>query len=483
MKVSPVRKWATLLLPSLLLAACKVGPSYRPPQMPPPAAGAFHTVAPGLSAAPPEDMWWRLYDDPALDTLIRRALAANADLRVARANLLRAQAVVREARASLLPQGQTTAGATYGNSQGGGQQGGGNTQLSFNGGIQVDWEIDLFGRIARTIEAARGDRDAVEAVRDRVALTVAAETARAYVDACALAEAVMVTRSSAEIASRQFALLQQREQAGAGSRLDAERSATALANVQAELPALEGRRRASLFELAALLGATPAEVPPQAHACVRAPRVLRPIPIGDGRALLARRPDVREAERRLAADTARIGVAIADLYPRISLGGSGNFFRNDQVRGSDSFTFGVGPLLSWSFPSVVAGRTRIAQARATAQASLAAFDGVVLTALKEAEQALSYYAAENERNARLREATSHAEAAFRLSDQRYRAGSVGLFEQLDAQRELTAARAALANSDQILGSRRIDLFKALGGGWAPPPATACGPGDVCIPIG
>jgi outer membrane protein TolC len=154
------------------------------------------------------------------------------------------------------------------------------------------------------------------------------------------------------------------------------------------------------------------------------------------------------------------------------LGGSGNFFRNDQVRGSDSFTFGFGPLLSWSFPSILAGRTRIAQAEAQTQASLAAFDGTVLTALKEVEQALSYYAAEGERNARLREAAAHAEAAFRLAGQRYRTGSSGLLEQLDAQRELTAARSALASSDQLLGSRRVDVFKALGGGWADLPPAA-----------
>ncbi|RZK03224.1 MAG: TolC family protein, partial [Novosphingobium sp.] len=186
----------------------------------------------------------------------------------------------------------------------------------------------------------------------------------------------------------------------------------------------------------------------------------------------ARRPDVREAERKLAADTARIGVTTAELYPKISLGGSGNFFRNAQVRGSDSFTFALGPLLSWSFPSVLAGRTRIDQAEATTRASLASFDGAVLTALKETEQALSTYAAETERNQRLREAVGHADVAYRLSDQRYRAGSTGLLDQLDAQRELIAARSALAASDQQLGSLRVDLFKALGGGWADLPPEA-----------
>jgi outer membrane protein TolC len=202
--------------------------------------------------------------------------------------------------------------------------------------------------------------------------------------------------------------------------------------------------------------------------------VLQPIPVGDGQALLARRPDVREAERKLAADTARIGVATADLYPRISLGGSGNFFRNDQVRGSDSFSFSVGPLISWSFPSIAVGRARIAQAEATTQASLATFDGVVLTALKEVEQALSTYAAETERNARLQEAVTHADAGYHLADQRYRAGEIALLELLDAQNDLVTARAALASSNQQLGSLRIDLFKALGSGWAEQPKASSG---------
>ncbi len=455
------------LLP-LLVGACAVGPNYERPKTPPPAAEAFQTEVSGTSTADPVDLWWRLYDDPALDNLIQRALAANTDLRVARANLLRAQAELREARSGLLPNGNVTADVDYGNNQGfqGGQQGGG-TGWSYNGSATADWEVDLFGRIGRAIEASAADAEAVEAVRDRVALTVAAETARAYVDACALAEAIAVARESTKIAAREYGIQQSRIEAGAASQLDAERSATTLANIRAQLPTLEGRRRASLFELAALIGATPADVPEEAESCTRAPAPVAAIPIGDGRDLLARRPDVREAERRLAADTARIGIATADLYPRISLGGSGNFFRNDQVRGSDSFTFSLGPLISWSWPNLVVGRSRVQQAEAGAQASLAAFDGTVLTALKEVEQALSLYAAEGERNARLKEAADHAGNAYRLAEQRYRSGSIAFLDLLDTQRQLLDARMAVASSNQLLGSLRVDLFKALGGGWQP----------------
>lgn len=459
----------------LILGACALGPDYKRPDTPPPAHGSFQTATPGTSTADPSGRWWRLYDDPVLDRLVERALAANTDLSVARANLLRAQAVVREARSGLLPTGDLTAGADYGDDQG--NHGGSGTvqsrgaQWSSNGAVTIDWEVDLFGRLSRSIEAARADAAAVEAARDRVALTVAAETTRAYVDACAYSESVAMARESARIAERELGIQQEREQAGAGMRLDTERSATALANIRATLPTLEGRRRAALFELAALLGATPAEVPEEARSCTKAPAPLAAIPVGDGRGLLSRRPDVREAERKLAAETARIGIAKADLYPRISLGGSGNFFRNDSVRGSDSTTFSLGPLISWSWTSALVGGSHVDQARATAQAALAGFRGTLLTALKEVEQALSYFAAESERHQRLGEAAGHADAAYRLAEERYRAGSIAFLELLEAQRDLLDARAALAGSSQELGSRRVDLFKALGSGWeALPPA-------------
>lgn len=460
------------VLPALALTACAVGPNYKPPAPPPPAAtGAFQTAVPGTVQAPLPDNWWRLYDDPALDGLVRRALAANTDLRVAEANLRRAQLVLREARVAFVPDGSVSAGADYddgsgnSNGQGGFQQGGSTTQWSYNGGLSLSWEADLFGRLRRTIEATRADAEAAQAARDRVAVTVAAETARAYTDACALGEAVAVARESIGIAERQLTLQRQRERAGAASRLDSERTATQLAQIQAALPGIEGRREAALFELAALLGATPADIPAEARACARAPAPLAQIPVGDGQGLLARRPDVREAERMLAADTARIGVEVANLYPRITLGGSGNFFRNDQVRGGDSFTFSLGPLISWSFTDLVGGRFRIKQAEATAQASLATFDGRVLTALKEVEQALSYYGAELRRNDRLKDAAVHAEAAYDLARQRQRAGSISTFELLDSQRALLDARSTFASSNQQLGSYRVDLFKALGGGW------------------
>lgn len=456
-------------LAALALGGCAVGPDYRPPATPPAAADRFVTAAPATDAAAPlPDAWWRLYDDPVLDRLVARAFAANADLRVAAANLARARAVADEAGAGRLPTTDASGGVSYGDAVAGGFPQGGR-QWTYSGTMAIAWEADLFGRVGRTIAAARADADAVEAARDMVRVAVAAETARAYADACSFGASIAIARQSLATAEDGLKLIATRQKAGAAGRLDVERAATAAANARAAIPPLEGQRQAALYELTALLGETPANVPAEAAQCTRPPAPAAALPIGDGTGLLRRRPDLREAERRLAADTARIGVAMADLYPRVSLGGSAGFFRNDQVRGGDSFSFSVGPLLSWSFPNMAVARARIRQAEAGADASLAAFDGKVLAVLKEVEQALALYGAEDRRNHALAEASIRADAAYGLADRRYRAGSISYLDLLDAQRALIDTRAALADSTQKLGTSRITLFKALGGGWVPLP--------------
>ncbi|WP_336970580.1 efflux transporter outer membrane subunit [Sphingobium aromaticiconvertens] len=456
-----------LFLLPLMTAACAAGPDYRPPAPIAKTGGAFTTTAQGVdSAAMLPDHWWRLYDDPILDDLIERALASNTDLRVASANLAKAQAVLGEARAGRLPTTDLSAGTNYGSAVGNFAQAAGDKQWTHSGGLALSWEVDLFGRVGRAISAARADAQAVEAARDAVRVTVAAETARAYTDACTYGDAANIARLSVETAQNSLGVVRAQQKAGSVGRLDVERAAGAVASARAAVPTLDGQRRVALLELAALLGGQPGDVPSQVQACVRAPAPVAALPIGDGTALLRRRPDLREAERRLAADTARIGVATADLYPRISLGGSGNFLRNDNVKGSDSFSFALGPLLSWSFPNIAVARSRVKQAEAQGDATLATFDGKVIGALKEVEQALARYNAEQQRNAALAEARDRAQTTYDLAQARYRAGSIALLDTFVAQQTLIEARATLANAQQQLGSARIDLFKALGGGWS-----------------
>ncbi|OJY71106.1 MAG: transporter [Sphingobium sp. 66-54] len=453
------------LLP-LLVSACAAGPAYERPDPPAVAAGAFVTQsAVADPAADPPDDWWRLYRDPALDGLIDRAFAANTDLRVASANLARARAVLRESRAGRLPSTDLSGGISYGDALQGMGGGAGEAQWSGNAGLSVAWEVDLFGRVGRAIQAARADAEAVAAARDAVRVTVAAETTRAYLDACAAAFTLDVARQSFQTSNDSARMVAAQERVGSAARLDAERAAAAAATARAAIPALEGQRQVALFELAALLGGTPADVPEAARSCAVPPEPMAALPVGDGAALLRRRPDLRQAERQLAADTARIGVATAALYPRISLGGSGNFFRSESVQGSDSFSFSLGPLISWSFPNMAVARARLRQAEAQGAASLAAFDGHVLTALKEVEQALTIVATGQQRLDALGEAQVRSEAAYKLADLRYRAGSIANLDLLVAQADMLAARASYASALQRLSSARVDLFKALGGGW------------------
>lgn len=457
-------KYSLALL--LLLAGCASPSAYQPPEPPVAATGAFVTrpggVDPTLS---PSNEWWRLFDDPVLDKLIAEALAANTDLRVAEANLKRARAVASEVRATRTPGIEVTSEASYGDIPAGGGPATADQSWTYNANLGVAWEVDLFGRIRSAIRAASADASATEATRDAVRVAVVAQTARAYSDACAYGESIAVARSSLATTEESLRIVTAQERAGSAATLDVDRAAAQAARARAALPPLRDQQQAAVFELAALLGRTPAQAPAEAAACARAPTPLAALPVGDGAALLRRRPDVREAERRLAADTARVGVAIADLYPKIRLGGSVGYTETGSSQSGDGVTFSVGPLISWTFRNATAARSRVAQARAGSEASLAAFDRTVLTALKEAEQALSAFGAEDERARALTEARDRADNAYRLADMRYRAGSLSYLDVLVAQRDLLEANSELATSTQRLAAARIGLFRALGGGW------------------
>lgn len=461
----PVRMPAAACM-AALLGACATGPAYVPPAVPVAEGEPFVTQGDSFdpTAALPDD-WWKLYDDPVLDALVEQALTSNTDLRIAAANLERARAVVRQARAGRLPLAAASGDVSYGDATGNFAGPGGSTSadLTAGAGIDVAWEVDLFGRVGRTIAAAQADAEAVAAVRDAVRVTVAAETTRSYLDACAWNEAVTVARESHAASLKVLELLEVRERAGAAGMLEVERAAAAAARAQAEIAPLDARHQVALFELAALLGQTPANVPLAVRECVTLPVIARSLPVGDGTGLLRRRPDIREAERSLAAETARIGVAVAELYPSISFGGSGNYSSVDT--GSGSFSFSLGPLISWNFASLTVGRARVDQAEASQQAALARFDGTVLTALKEVEQAMANVMQLERRLSSLDEARRRSQTAYGMAEARYRAGSASYLDVLAAQQELLDVRAAHSATSQMLSSARIDLFKALGGGW------------------
>jgi NodT family efflux transporter outer membrane factor (OMF) lipoprotein len=463
------------ILAAGLLSACAVGPNYERPTTPQAATGSF--VDPGVtkvSTGPAEGEWWRLFRDPALDRLVVEALAHNTDIRVAAANLRRVRALLSEARNQRLPTTDLSASYTR-------QRVGANTTNIpgaqsaefdfFQVGLDAGYQVDLFGGVSRSIEAARGDVAAAQAGLDAARIAVAAETARVYAQACSFAAQAAVARETLQLQEQTLGLTRRLLEAGRGTQRDVDQTVVLAENARAQVPLFEAERRAALYALATLIGRPPEETDAAAAQCTVPPQVSGLIPVGDGTALLARRPDVRQAERTLAADTARVGVATAALYPSIRLLGSVSLGSQDLdgLTKSNAFSFSLGPLISWSFPNVGQARARLRQAEASAEGSLAQFDGTVLTALREVEQALARYSGEIERNVALRRAEAAASNAARIAGLRFSAGRDTLLQRIDAERDRANARATLAQSNAALVEAQVALFNALGGGWEAAP--------------
>jgi NodT family efflux transporter outer membrane factor (OMF) lipoprotein len=443
-----------------------------PPSTPTSAAGSFVSAAPAIAAADaPPPNWWRLYNDPVLDRLVTQALAANKDIEVAAANLMQARALLSEARAGRYPTTDLSGGATYGRSGATGSTPPSNIGVVYDAGFAASYEVDLFGRIRRTIESARANVDVAQAAEDVLRVSIAAQTAQAYADVCAYAEQDQVAHQSLEVVTGTYNLTVTQRSAGAASDFDVARAGALVQQTRATIPTVEGQRRAALFELAVLTGRPPAEIPTDAAQCRVPPRLTTPLPVGDGTALLRRRPDVRQAERRLASDVAQIGVATAALYPTVTLGGSvSSAGPAGEFGTARSVSFGIGPLISWSFPNQAVARARIEEARAGASGALASFDSTVLQALNDAEQTLTAYGAELDRHAALVAARDQNAEAYRLAQVRYQAGSSSFLDLLTTESSLVAAETALASSDEALSTDQIAVFRALGGGWQEAPA-------------
>jgi len=468
------------------LAGCAtVGPDYQVPDAAavrePAAQGRFlgAGAAPVSSEALPAN-WWRLYQDPTLDALIQEALVANTDLRVAAANLARARALAAEARAAQEPTLGVSGGAQRALESA-------ETFLLFEPlpvenladvGISVSYQVDLVGKLRRAVEAAGADAEASQAALDLARVSVAGEVAAAYVDVCAANEELATAEHSIALQARTLDVAQRLTAAGRGQALDVTRARAQLSQVRSTAPPFVAKRQAALFRLAVLTGRPPAEFPKAAAECAAPPMLRRPIPVGDGAALLRRRPDVRQAERSLHAATARIGVATAALYPTVTLGLSGGSTGLlADIGEAPANRWSIGGLISWTLPTG-GERARIRAANAAADAALARFDGVVLNALRETETSLSAYAQDLRRNAELRAVRDQAAIAQSQAQRLYAAGRAPYLEGLDATRTLAAAESALAASNGQVAADQVRLFLTLGGGWEQAPAVATAPRET-----
>ncbi|MCZ4052821.1 TolC family protein [Oxalobacter sp. OxGP1] len=462
-----------LLACSVLTGCMTVGPDYKIPENAtvnqPDAAKPFAAAETGTYVQEPlPEHWWKLYDDPVLTSLIEKALVANTDLRVAAANLARARAVLEEVEMGTVPTVDVEVAPKFGRNSAAadGLPERYPDRWSHDSGINISYQLDLFGKIARGIEAASADTEAAQAAYDLARITIAADTAKAYADACSSAYRVKIAEHSADLQKQFLDTTTQLTVAGRGTAMDISRASAQHEALRAAIPPLKAQQKLALYRLAVLTGELPNTLVDTVGQCSKPPQLSQPIPVGDGATLLRRRPDIRQAERQMAAASAQIGVATADLYPSINLGLSGGMTsRFSSFGDNNTFRWGIGPLITWTLPNTGTARSRIKQAEAEHQAAFARFDATVLNALRETESALTTYARELDRNAALKAARDQSALANDQARRLYRHGRIDFLSTLDSERTLAADESAYAASTAKLVDDQISVFLALGGGW------------------
>ena len=463
------------------LAACAVGPDYvrSTPYAPEnfvraeatastPAAATPATTPAGTADVTAGDAeFWRGFGDAQLTGLVEDALSYNHDLKIALARYDRANALLRGAKYDYFPTITASGEASDSRLSTDQAAGGPRDGESYSAGIDAVWELDLFGRIRRGVEANRAEAAASAADLQALQVAVVGEVARTYVELRGLQERLRVARENAENQRETLRLVQARLDAGRGTEFDSARARAQLESTQSRVPALEAAVAVAMHRLAVLTGRTPDALVAQLEPLQPLPALPTKLDPGTPGDLLRRRPDIAVAEQRLHAATARIGVATADLFPRFTLGGllgsqaidSGDLFEG----GSETRFVALG--IDWSFLDIGRVRARIAAADADAEGVLASYRQSVLLALEDTENALVRYARARREDGHLERAAIDSAQAARLARLRFDAGAADLLEVLDAERTQLQAQDAFADARTRSVAGAIGVYKALAGGW------------------
>ena len=465
------RKWAfAAVCASALLSGCAVGPNYKPPQTS--VANSFANTPTNTPSADETMLatWWKGFNDPKLDGLVDRAAAHNLDLRIAMANLKEARSLRRFITYDLAPTVQANAG--YENTLLSkavafpGESRGAREFELYEASFDAAWELDLFGRVRRSVQAANAQLGSVEATRLDVLVSVIAEVARNYFELCGLQNQLAVARRNADVQTETLKITQSRLDGGRGTDFDVSRSRSLLNLTLSTIPPLEAGIRKTIYRIAVLTGQQPTALTTELSTPEPLPSAMPAIIVGDPAALLRRRPDIRAAERSLAAATARVGVATADLFPRVTFIGSVGFqadsFAGLGKSGADTWNFG--PRITWAALDLGRVQARIKAADARTEASLAFYERTVLTALEETEGALVDFAQEQSRQQFLFTSAQASQNAANLAHQRYEGGITDFLSVLDAERTLLEAQDRLAASQTRTATAFVAIYKALGGG-------------------
>jgi NodT family efflux transporter outer membrane factor (OMF) lipoprotein len=452
---------------------CHVGPEYRPPDMAMPDRYAWTDSS---EQSPPEEptTWWQRFNDPVLDGLMAQATRGNFDLRIAAERIDQYRAQYGIASADLYPDIGALAEYTRNREPGSDLTGtglaiGGSPYNSWQVGLDASWEVDLFGRISRAIEAATGDLQAsIEDWRYAV-VTLRAEVASSYITIRTLQTRLAVANRDIASQERFVALVQSQVDAGTETESQLAQARSQLASTESLIPQLGATMATEISNLALLLGTTPGplaeEIPEQGGI----PDVPSALAVGIPADLLRRRPDVRAAERSLAAATARIGQATANLYPKLTLSGSFGF---GATSFSDLFqwasrTYSAGPAVSWDFFNGGRLRSVVNQQESMTRQALLGYEQAVTQAIGEVESSLAGFALGASQRDKLAEAAGEARLAYELSLQQYEHGVTDFLTVITVQQTLLEAEDSLAQAQGLCAETLVELYRALGGGWTP----------------
>ena len=414
--------------------------------------------------------WWKGFNDARLDRLVARAIANNHDVRIASANLKEARALRRLTTFDLAPTVQANAG--YANSLLSKVAAPPGTPRDareiefYDANFDATWELDLFGRVRRSVQAANAQLASVEATRLDVLVSVTAEVARNYFELRGLQNQLAVARKNADLQTETLKITQSRLEGRRGTDFDVSRSRSLLNLTLSTIPPLEAAIQKSIYRIAVLAGQQPTALTSELSAPEPLPLAMPSLALGDPASLLRRRPDIRAAERSLAAATARIGVATADLFPRVTFVGSvgleADTFAGLGKSGADTWNFG--PRITWAALDLGRVHARIKAADARTEASLAFYERTVLTALEETEGALVDFGNEQSRQQFLETSAEASQKAADLAHQRYEGGVTDFLSVLDAERTLLEAHDRLAASQTRTVTALVAVYKPLGGG-------------------
>jgi outer membrane protein, multidrug efflux system len=467
-------KTASVVLASAILAACAVGPDYHEPKVATP--DQFVSIdASQATTAELEQDFWKSFNDETLNGLIEEALAANHDIRIAFTHLREARALHGEAALDFAP--TVTAGASHLDVRSSERQlpaGVDRDQNYYEASFDAFWELDFFGRVRRNYEAQSALVQAAEAGYYNTQVSVTAETARNYFELRGYQQRLEVAQRNAANQGESLRITQARLDAGRGTQLDVSRAQAQLSATLATIPDLEAAMTRSILRLGVLTGHAPESLLTTLNSAQALPALPQTYSIGTPESLLRRRPDIRLAERQLAASTAEIGVAVGDLFPRITFVGRWGFdaLSSGDLGNAGTESFAFGPSIQWAAFDLGRVHQRIKQREAAADGALAQYQKTVLQALEETDASLTDYAKARVKQQHLQSSATASTDAARLARARFDNGAADFLTVLDAERTMLEAQDQLAQSQTQTATALLSMYKALGGGFRPLPREA-----------